>query len=69
MATTLTAFRVESKNNLGDTGSRVESDEDLHDLMRLNAPFVSPSHPSFVNDDWNPFPRVDDSHYLTTCMF
>ena len=50
MSTNLTASRVVSKANIGDAGSRVESDENLHDLMRLNASFVPPNLPNFVYD-------------------
>ena len=41
-STDLTAFRVESKANIGDAGSRIEDEEELHDLKRLDAKFVNP---------------------------
>ena len=61
LATTLAAYRVESKATIGDAGSRIESDEDLYDLKRLNATFVSPGLSSFVNDIWNPRLLLEDS--------
>ena len=51
---------VERKANIAGAHSRVESDEDLHDLMRLNATFVPPSLPNFVYDIWNPPPLSED---------
>ena len=55
MATDLTAFRVESKANIGEAGSRSEEVEDLHDIKRLNATFVTPRLPDFAYSIWATF--------------
>ena len=61
MATDLAAFRVESKANIGDAGSRIEDVEDLHDIERLNATFVTPRLPDFAYSIWSP-PTHSESH-------
>ena len=53
LATDITAFRVESKANIGDAGSRVD-EEDLHGLKPLDAKFVSPRLPAFLHNVWAP---------------
>ena len=50
----LTAFRVESKANIGDDSSRIENDDELHDLKRLDAKFVDPRLPSVLYNVWAP---------------
>ena len=61
MAADLTAFRVESKANIGDAGSRIEEVEDLHDIKRLNAAFVTPRLPDFAHSIWSP-PKRSESN-------
>ena len=53
-ATDLTAFRVKSNTNSGYAGSRIEEVEDLHDVKRLNAAFVTPRLPDFAYSIWSP---------------
>ena len=52
LATDLTAFRIESKANIGDAPCRVDDEEELHDLKRLGAEFVNPSLPPFLYTVW-----------------
>ena len=60
MATDFIACRVESKANIGDAGSRIEDGEDLHDLKRLNARFVTPRLPDFAYNNWSPLTHAGD---------
>ena len=48
MLTDLSAFRVESKANIGDAGSNIEDKDNLHDFKRLHATFLLPSLLNFV---------------------
>ena len=54
MVADVIAFRVESKANIGDAGSRFEDDAGLHDRKRLRAKFVSPRLPDFLYNIWSP---------------
>ena len=54
LSTDLTAFRVESKANIGDAGSRIADEGELHDLNYLHAKFVDPRLPSFLYTVWAP---------------
>ena len=52
LATDITAFRVESKANIGDAGSRIEDEKELRNLKRLGAKFVNPRLPPFLYPVW-----------------
>ena len=52
LATDLIAFRIESKANIGDAPSRLEDEEELHDLKHLGAEFVNPRLPPFLYTVW-----------------
>ena len=54
LTTGLTAFRVESKANIGDAGSRIVDEGELHDLKYLEAGFVEPRLPTFLYTVWAP---------------
>ena len=43
-----------SKANIGDAGSRIEDEEELHDLKRLDPKFVSPRLHFFLYNIWAP---------------
>ena len=52
LSTDLTAFRIESKANIGDAPSRLNDEEELHDLKHLGANFVNPRLPPFLFRVW-----------------
>ena len=52
LATDLTAFRVESNANIGDAPSRLDDEEELHDLKHLGANFVNPRVQLFLYRVW-----------------
>ena len=52
LATDLIAVRLESKANIGDAPSRLEDEEELHDLKHLGAEFVNPRLPPFLYTVW-----------------
>ena len=52
LSTDLTAFRIESKANIGDAPSRLSDEEELHDLKYLGATFVKPRLPPFLFSVW-----------------
>ena len=52
LSTDFTAFRVESKANIGDAPSRLSEEEELHDLKYLGATFVKPSLLLFLFNVW-----------------
>ena len=60
--TDLTAFRVESKANIGDAGSRIAEEDELHDLRHLGARFVEPRLLDFLYDVWAA-PTHSDSYF------
>ena len=60
MSTDLTAFLVGSEANIWDAGSRIEDDEDLHDIKRLTATFVPPSLREFVYNIWSTLPHSEE---------
>ena len=54
LPTDFTAFRIEDKATIGDAGSRIKDEEELRDLKRMDAKFVSPRLQSFLYNIWAP---------------
>ena len=52
LSTDLIAFRLESKANIGDAPSRLNDEDELHDLKHLGANFVNPRLPPFLFSVW-----------------
>ena len=52
LSTDFTAFRIESKANIGDAPSRLNDVEELHDLKHLGAEFANPRLPPFLYTIW-----------------
>ena len=52
LSTDLTAFRFESKADIGDAPSRLTDEEELQDLTYLGATFVKPRLTHFLFSVW-----------------